>query len=109
MNRLLCSVLSAWLVGMSLQVFAQEKDLRSGLVMDKGFEVVRGHCGTCHSLRLVTQNRADRDGWIQMIRWMQDTQGLWPLGADETIILDYLSKHYGPVRSGRRKPLPPIE
>ena len=76
-----------------------------GLVIDAGYEQVRTQCTACHSARLVTQNRSDRDGWVQMIRWMQDTQGLWPLGENEPIILDYLARHYGPVATGRRKPL----
>ena len=37
-----------------------------------------------------------------MIRWMQATQGLWDLGANEPIILDYLEKHYSPKAKGRR-------
>ena len=87
-------------------VLAAERDPASGLVIDRGFEQVRAQCVACHSLMLVSQNRADREGWLQMIRWMQETQGLWPLGDDEPVILDYLAKHYGPVPSGRRKPLP---
>jgi hypothetical protein len=53
----------------------------------------------------VAQNRADRDGWLQMIRWMQDTQNLWPLGEAEPVILDYLAENYGPLPRGRRAPL----
>jgi len=41
-----------------------------------------------------------------MIRWMQATQGLWPLDeATENQILDYLATHYPPGESYRRKPL----
>jgi hypothetical protein len=81
-------------------------DPQSGLVVDTGFKQVQTQCGACHSLKLVQQNRADRDGWLQMIRWMQDTQGLWPLGDNEPVIVEYLAKHYGPIPGGRRKPLP---
>ena len=77
----------------------------NGLVIDTGYEQVRAQCSACHSLKLVTQNRSDRDGWLQMIRWMQDSQGLWPLGDNEPIILDYLAEHFGPIATGRRKPL----
>jgi hypothetical protein len=42
-----------------------------------------------------------------MIRWMQETQGLWPLGENEVPVLDYLATNYGPVNVGRRRPLPP--
>jgi len=37
-----------------------------------------------------------------MIRWMQETQGLWQLGKNEPIILDYLAKHYAPEEVVRR-------
>lgn len=76
--------------------------LQSGLVYAQGFDVVRGTCTACHSAKLVTQNRASREGWEQMIRWMQKTQGLWDLGTNEPIILDYLAAHYAPEEIGRR-------
>jgi len=76
--------------------------VQSGLVFDKGFETVRGTCTACHSAKLITQNRASREGWKEMIVWMQQTQGLADLGKKEPIILDYLAKHYAPQESGRR-------
>ena len=86
--------------------WGSEVDTRTGLVIAPGFEVVSVQCTVCHSARLVTQNRASREGWLSMIRWMQDSQGLWPLGSQEDLILDYLSDNYGPLREGRRQPLP---
>lgn len=77
----------------------------TGLVYAEGFEWVRGTCTACHSAKLVTQNRATRAGWQDMIRWMQSTQGLWDLGDKEKPILDYLAKHYAPDEVGRRTPL----
>lgn len=74
----------------------------TGLVYAEGFELVRGTCTACHSAKLITQNRATREGWEQMIRWMQKTQNLWDLGANEPIILDYLAAHYAPEEIGRR-------
>jgi hypothetical protein len=76
--------------------------VQTGLIFAAGFEVVRGTCTACHSAKLVTQNRATRDGWLQMIRWMQATQGLWDLGPNEPIILDYLATNYAPEDTGRR-------
>jgi len=76
--------------------------VQSGLVYAKGFDEVRGVCTACHSAKLVTQNRATREGWKDMIRWMQKTQGLWDLGTNEPIILDYLAKHYAPQEIERR-------
>lgn len=74
----------------------------SGLIYAEGFDIVRGTCTACHSAKLVTQNRASREGWTEMIRWMQASQGLWDLGANELIILDYLAKNYAPEDVGRR-------
>ncbi len=83
-------------------------DPASGLVMDEHWELVRAHCSVCHSIRLVTQNRADRDTWLAWIRWMQDSQGLWEFDpVTEAGILDYLATHYAPVAVGRRPPLDP--
>ena len=74
----------------------------TGLVVAEGFEIVRGNCTTCHSAQLITQARATREGWTEMIRWMQATQGLHDLGVHEPIILDYLAKYYAPREVGRR-------
>ena len=77
--------------------------VQTGLVYAEGFDVVRGTCTACHSAKLVTQNRATREGWKDMIVWMQKTQKLWDLGANEPIILDYLAAHYAPEDKGRRE------
>ncbi|MFK8161671.1 MAG: hypothetical protein AB8H12_04335 [Lewinella sp.] len=74
----------------------------TGLIYAEGFEIVRGTCTACHSAKLVTQNRATEEGWTEMIRWMQAKQGLWDLGANEPIILNYLATNYAPEDIGRR-------
>jgi hypothetical protein len=81
-------------------------DPSSGLALGPGFETVLGHCSACHSPKLVTQNRMTRENWLSTIRWMQKTQGLWPLGNNEAIIIDYLAAYYGPVAASRRPPIP---
>ncbi len=81
-------------------------DPDTGLIIDEHWELVRAHCSACHSTRLVTQNRGDRDSWLSMIRWMQDSQGLWPFDpVTEAGILDYLAANYAPLETGRRPPL----
>ena len=81
-------------------------DKETGLIIAPGFEHVKKTCTVCHSPMLITQNKADRDGWLEMIRWMQAKQGLWPLEPDvENAILDYLAAHYGPTAASRRAPL----
>ena len=79
----------------------------SGFVIDDGWELTNAHCASCHSAKLVTQNRMDRDGWQETIRLMQAEHGLWDLGGAEPVIIEYLDLHYSPdesrpgVRKGR--------
>ena len=81
-------------------------DEETGLIVAPGFEQVKKTCTVCHSAMLITQNKADRDGWLEMIRWMQSKQGLQELEPDvENRILDYLSSNYGPTEASRRPPL----
>ena len=81
-------------------------DKETGLVIAPGFEDVKETCTVCHSPKLITQNRSDRDGWVEMIRWMQEKQGLQELEpALENRILDYLAANYGPTAASRRPPL----
>ena len=76
--------------------------VRTGFKYDANVYTVIKACTSCHSAKLVTQNRATRSGWESMIRWMQATQGLPDLGKSEPIILDYLAKYYAPQETGRR-------
>ncbi len=77
-------------------------DVASGMVYDENFKVVKATCTSCHSSKLIIQNRATREGWKDMIKWMQETQGLPELGTLEPKVLDYLSAHYAPEKTGRR-------
>ena len=85
---------------------APEIDPATGLLKAEGWELVAANCTACHSARLVTQNRGDREHWRSMIRWMQQTQNLWPLAPPiEEKILAYLSEHYAAQGFSRRAPL----
>lgn len=79
------------------------------LEADDALPIVVGNCTNCHSAKLIAQNRATREGWKDLILWMQETQKLWDLGANEDIILDYLAEYYAPENMGRRKNLENIE
>lgn len=100
------------LAGLPLATAAQEgesppKDPETGLIQAEGWETVRTNCTACHSARLVTQNSGSRNHWQYLIRWMQETQGLWEFDAEtESTILDYLAEHYGPKEGARRPPIP---
>ena len=87
---------------------AADIDAASGLIKNPGWEQVRAHCGGCHSHALVTGQRADRNTWLDIIRWMQETQNLWQFQPQvETQILDYLAANYPPQPNRRRAPIPP--
>lgn len=77
----------------------------TGLKYGPGFVEVQRHCLACHSSKLITQSRSTREGWEQTLAWMQQTQGLWDLGADKSKILDYLAEYYAPEEIGRRASL----
>lgn len=76
--------------------------VKTGLKNDENLQLIISSCTSCHSAQLITQNRATRSGWRQMIEWMQATQGLPDLGEKQPKILDYLAKHYAPEEIGRR-------
>jgi len=82
-------------------------DSETGFVIDEHWELVKSNCTGCHSAKIVTQTRAERETWLEMIRWMQRTQNLWQFPPQvETEILDYLASNYAPVRlRSRRAPL----
>jgi hypothetical protein len=87
-----------------------KKDIQTGLIEDENLYMVKAQCTSCHSSKLILQNRFTRDGWKQKIRWMQAKHNLWELGDTEKQVLDYLEKHYAPTASvARRAPLKDIK
>lgn len=110
-----CTVVLAFLLSGPLALSETMLDPGSGLKIDTGWELVRTHCGGCHSHKLVTSQRADRQTWLDVIRWMQSTQNLWKFDtATESAMLDYLARNYPPQASRRRAPIraslmPPAE
>jgi hypothetical protein len=82
-------------------------DAESGLLIDDHWQLVKAHCSVCHSLQLITQQRGSRQTWLSLIRWMQETQGLWAFDeVTESGILDYLEKNYAPLAVSTRAPIP---
>jgi len=98
------------------QVVETDRDLiengihvRTGFIDADGLQVVVNNCTTCHSSKLVIQNRMGVEQWNATIRWMQKTQGLWELGENQEIIVNYLVENYPPLEKGRRAPLTNIK
>lgn len=60
------------------------------------FDLVGMYCGGCHSLDVVTQQRATRARWQALLDWMVAEQGMVALEADDQrAILDYLVANFG--------------
>jgi mono/diheme cytochrome c family protein len=77
------------------------------LVDAPGSELVVQHCIACHGPRQFLQQRASRDTWRALIRWMQRDHGMATLDEGiEDRIVDYLAEHYAPEQAGRRAALP---
>lgn len=79
--------------------------LRTGFIDAPGLTETVNNCTSCHSAKLVTQNRMSKEGWVATIKWMQETQNLWDLGDQEEKIVSYLATNYAPEKLGRRKNL----
>jgi hypothetical protein len=89
--------------------FVDGVHVATGLKKAKGLEQVITNCTTCHSSKLIVQNRMGKEQWNATIRWMQKTQGLWDLGENQEVIVEYLTTNYPPIDKGRRATLKDIE
>ena len=83
--------------------------VRTGFIEGEGLDLVVQNCTSCHSAKIVTQNRMSKEKWLATIRWMQESQNLWDLGVNEEPILNYLSTYYAPDSIGRRANLTNVE
>ncbi|WP_027076705.1 hypothetical protein [Maribacter antarcticus] len=79
--------------------------VRTGFIDAPGLMETVNNCTNCHSSKLVTQNRMNKERWVATIRWMQETQNLWDLGKNEDVIVNYLVTNYPPLETGRRENL----
>lgn len=83
--------------------------LRTGLVEAEGLITVVNNCTSCHSAKLIIQNRMTAERWNKTIKWMQETQNLGDLGSNQEIIVNYLVTNYPPKMIGRREILTNID
>ena len=78
----------------------------TGFIVDDGLIMVKANCTSCHSNKIIIQNRADADGWVAIIRTMQKKNGLWQMAPSiEKQVVAYLARNYAPQEQGRRRPL----
>ncbi|HEY5691801.1 MAG TPA: cytochrome C [Cyclobacteriaceae bacterium] len=83
--------------------------VRTGLVEAEGLMTVVNNCTSCHSSKLIIQNRMSAERWNATIRWMQQTQNLGDLGSNQEVIVNYLVANYPPKIIGRRENLTNID
>ncbi|MFY0627711.1 MAG: hypothetical protein JXR07_15545 [Reichenbachiella sp.] len=83
--------------------------VRTGLIDATGLMTVVQNCTNCHSSKLIIQNRMNTERWNATIKWMQETQNLWPLGENQAVIVNYLVTNYPPKQKGRREKLSNID
>jgi len=77
--------------------FAARADEAVTLKDAPGRDIVKGYCGTCHSLDYPRSNALflDRKGWQSEVDKMIKAYGA-PIGAgDAKTIVDYLTANYG--------------
>ena len=75
------------------------------LVVAEGVEETFDYCDACHSVRLVAQQGLDRDGWIELLEWMVEEQGMAEIEEpDLSVVLDYLTTNYNVDRPNFPKP-----
>lgn len=83
--------------------------LRTGLIEAQGVMTVISNCTSCHSSKIILQNRMSAESWNTTIKWMQETQNLWDLGENQEIIVNYLTTNYPIEEKGRRENLSNID
>lgn len=74
------------------------------------WKLVRAHCTSCHSSQIFKNLRLSSTAWQDVIKRMQEEEGLWDLGDDEPKIVEYLATYFGPApatsqRRSRRAPI----
>jgi len=81
----------------------------TGLKDAEGLMTVVNNCTACHAADIIMANRMNKDRWNTTIAWMQKTQGLWDLGDNQKIIVNYLTKNYPLPKASRRSNLKNID
>ena len=71
----------------------------------EGVEETFDYCTACHSERIIAQQGQTRDGWIELLEWMVDEQGMAEIEEpDLGKVLDYLTANYNTDRPNFPKP-----
>ncbi len=78
-------------------VAEDEQTLFHGMPADEGRLEVFGFCGSCHSIKLVLQQKLPREIWDEVLIEMVEEHEMLELNPEiRRKVLDYLEKYYGP-------------
>lgn len=90
------AALAGLCISLALSLPARAEESEFGvLVVADGVEDAYYSCIACHSEMIVAQQGLTREAWEELLVWMVEEQGMPELDPEtETIVLDYLSKHY---------------
>src|SRR5213075_415700 len=69
---------------------------------NKGEQVMSGSCLNCHDIRPIQITALDKDGWNGIVDAMID-RGANVDKTDVPVLVDYLSRVYGPLPDGAGK------
>jgi hypothetical protein len=76
-------------------VSAQDMEItEEELPLGEGREEVEIYCASCHSLKIVTQQGLDREGWEEVLDLMVEDMNMEELPPeDRKLVLDYLANN----------------
>lgn len=96
LSSLVCAAGVMLLASFAPAVAADDEALLESLPEGPGKDETFYLCHTCHSFRLVRQQRLSRPHWDELLDWMVEEQGMPEIvGEERELILDYLGAHYG--------------
>lgn len=60
-------------------------------------------CTACHNTAVIRRSRLARTQWDGLMDWMTEKHGMAPLeGEQRRVIVDYLTRHFGPAAPNQR-------
>ncbi|MEP7309009.1 MAG: hypothetical protein ABJA98_26180 [Acidobacteriota bacterium] len=91
-----------WLICSAMMMTAAAVLMAASPQADKGEQVMNGNCLTCHDLRPIQVTALDKEGWTGVVGAMVEKGAQVP-EADLPVLVEYLSRNYGPLPDGAGK------
>ena len=85
---------------------AQGADTAPPMPDGPGKVIIQRSCVACHSVKNITAKHADQDEWNSIVQMMV-SRGADLTDDEITVVVKYLTEHYGPVKDQKAAPAPP--